>query len=196
MHIFMGGINGSGKSTLLQKVLEQKPDWRVTKNSSAFMEYLGIPGDYEKLRSLDEANRNAMMFDFIDSILTKHANAPHHILDSHYLNLKRGLVDRVTGPWLNKFHAFVLVTAPVEHIFDRIERDHPNRDRALFPEDMKPETSFEMLRAYAERTRQEFIERAKEHNLPHIEIRNDNLDEATQQLVEFVEKLALKASIC
>lgn len=54
-------------------------------------------------------------------------------MDGHYLALVRGKIDKVTDNWIKNFDVFVLVSAPLEDVWNRISNDSNLRDRALFP---------------------------------------------------------------
>lgn len=189
MNIFIGGVNGSGKTTLLQGVNVLRPNWICVKSSHAFMEWLGFPGDYTRLRQLDSKERDLLLVQFMEYIVTVKCSGPL-LLDSHYLNMKYGVIESVTGEWISKFEALVLVTAPVETVLGRLNNDTIFRDRALFPENILDVERSKILSQYIAQTEVEFHRLAEKFRLPCKIIENIDKNSAVQELVSFIEGLS------
>lgn len=161
MKFFLGGVNGAGKTTLLQKIKEARPEYEVIKGSQTFMEYLGIPGDYDALRAMPEPEALQKLEEMLDGLLAKHKN---FIFDAHYLNLVRGKVKSVTSSYLNKFDALLLLKVSPETVLERTSKE--TRDRALFPEGLKDYEQFDMLRDYIDQYDQEFEHLCRSYDMP------------------------------
>jgi predicted ATPase len=71
MHYYVVGINGSGKTSLLKAIAAQT-GMEAIQGTTALMEYLGIPGDYNALRAMDQAE-----------VLKKWAQTAESLLDTH-----------------------------------------------------------------------------------------------------------------
>lgn len=189
MNIFVGGVNGSGKTTILDLVRVLRPDWVVTKSSQAFMDWLGFPNDYVRLQQLDRDERDTKLAEFMRTIITRGRQTTLQLLDSHYLNLKRGRTEQVTGPWLKDFDALVLISTPASSIIDRLRGTDRFQDRALFPEDFQADQQSTLLQEYVHETEKEFSRLASMLKLPHIKIENSEKAHAADQLVQFIESL-------
>lgn len=161
MKFFLGGVNGAGKTTLLKKIKEARPDYEVVKGSQVFMEYLGIPGDYEALRAMPEPEALKALEDMLDDLLSKHENL---IFDAHYLNLVRGKVKSVTSDYLTKFDALLLLKVSADTVLARTKGEE--RDRALFPDGLNEHEQMDMLKDYIDQYDQEFEHLCRTYNLP------------------------------
>ncbi len=111
----------------------------------------------------------------------------HLLLDSHYLNMKYGSIESVTGSWLSRFDALALITAPVEVIWERLNADTVSRDRALFSEHTNYVQNIDILSDYLKKTEEEFYNLTKRFDLPHIRIENLDKIPAAEQLINFVK---------
>lgn len=186
MNIFLGGVNGAGKTTILHAVQQLRPTWSYVKTSKAFMEYLGFPGDYDKLRALDPVVRRQSLADLMEEIIKTGQKTECQIVDSHYLNLTYGKIETRTGPWLAGFDALVLITAPVDTIIERLKQDGHLRDRALFSVDTPQEEERGILETYIEETEKEFYRLADQFGLPASQIENIDKETSARQLIDFI----------
>lgn len=189
MNIFVGGVNGSGKSTILELVSASRSDWIVTKSSQAFMEWLGFPGDHPRLQQLNPDERNAKLAEFMHLVTERGRETSCQLLDSHYLNLKRGKTEHVTGPWLKKFDALVLISTPASTIVDRVRDSERFRHRALYREGTPANQQLSLLQEYIKATEKAFFSLAQQFHLPHIKIENFDKNQAANDLTTFVEGL-------
>lgn len=154
MKYYLGGINGAGKTTLLHAIKEAVPQFEIIKGSTALMDYLGIPGDYDALRKLrydDDAEQN-----FREMMTGITARSGDLIFDGHYLNIVRGEIFPVVGPWIAGFDAILLLHISTDTALQRIEADHHLRDRALFPDGATPEQRRAILDDYIAKYEAEF----------------------------------------
>ncbi len=184
MRAYVGGVNGSGKSTILAEVTRQKPEFTIIHSVTAFTEWLGFPGDYEKLRAIPPEEGIQKLSQFMDVLLAK----PIDILlfDSHYLNLVRGVIKPVMGPWIKKFDVLILISADIDSILKRIESD--SRDRALFPPEATKETCEAIYKNYCKQYKDVFHQLALQYNLPSKEIENSEgeISQVAQELIDIV----------
>ena len=111
------------------------------------------------------------------------------LLDAHYLGLVRGKVDRVTDSWLKDFDMLVLISAPLDEVWGRIQSDAKGRDRALFPAGISEEKMKKTLSKYQEQTSEEFKRLADLYNKPRVEIINkeNKMEESAEQLAFFIK---------
>lgn len=187
MRIYVGGVNGVGKSTLLASVLAKRPDWKTVHMTGALMDWLGFGRDYARLRALPSEVRDRELAACIERMMQAPVDVPC-FYDSHYLNMKEGKVDQIVGPWLSMFDGSLLISCPTSLLFERLQQDVKVRERGLFPQEMDSAASQELLERYAQKTREIFVELAKTQNLPAQEIVNTNIEEATEQIISFVER--------
>lgn len=185
MKIFVGGINAVGKSTLLKTTAEHI-GYRYIHATTGLLNSFGFGKDYEKLRALTQEERDIKYKEYIENLLSKQDQ--NFLLDAHYLNLVRGKVDRVTGPWLKNFDMFILISAPLSDIWKRIENDSKSRDRALFPLGISEIEMTDMLSKYQEQTSMEFKRLAELYKKPFLDILNEEnkLQASIQQLMSFI----------
>jgi adenylate kinase len=187
MKVFVGGINGVGKTSVV-KAAARELGYEYIHGTSLLMNYLGFDSDYEQLRALKQEERDIALGKCMEELL---ASKDKVIADSHYMGLVRGKVDQVTDAWISGFDAFVLISAPFEDVWSRIEADSKHRDRALFPQGNSTEENKRMLYNYMTRTRDEFLALSLKYHKPHIEISNrkDEQKLALGDLVRFVQGL-------
>ena len=185
MKVYVGGINGSGKTTILKEVAKQL-GFEYIQLTHLMMEALGFPFDYDKLRITPEVEKTKVREEILAKLLSD--NDRNIIIDSHYLNLIKGKTNIVNGPAIAKFDILVLISAPVEQIWQRIYEDQKTRDRALFPDNFTSEESFQMLTKYQEDTAQEFSRLASTYHKKNIEIINvdGELESSIAKLVNFI----------
>jgi adenylate kinase len=187
MKVYVGGINGSGKTTILKEVAKRL-DFEYISTSKLMMEIIGRPSDYDHLRSIPSDQQMEIrekMFD--DLAFDSNRNL---IVDSHYLNLIKGKTNIITRDAIKKFDVFVLISAPIEQVWDRVRKDEEIRDRALFPENLSEEDSFKMFKTYQQDTEREFLRLARLHQKNNIEIVNINgkLESSVAKLVDFIKQ--------
>lgn len=187
MKIYVGGINGAGKTTISKETAERL-GFEYISTSKLMMEKIGRPSDYEYLRSIPGDEQMEIREEMFNELASQKDR--NIIADSHYLNLIRGKVNVITRDAIKKFDILVLISAPIEQIWNRIYKDHEARDRALFPEGFSEEESFQMLANYQEETRQEFHRLAGLHQKKSIEIINSDgeLESSVEELVDFLKR--------
>lgn len=185
MRICIGGVNASGKSTILKKVADLS-GYQILHGAGLLMEHLNCPGDYEKLRSFSAEEKDEAYTKVVERLCKEKDN---FLLDSHYLTLIRGEITNMTTDRLRNFDVLVLISTPLEILWERIHNDP--RDRALFPVTASLEESKEILEKYQQQTLKEFNRAVKEYNVPGIHIQNDteNPEKAALQLHNFIESL-------
>ena len=184
MKIYIGGLNAVGKSTLLKKAADQL-GFTYVHATSGLLNHLGFGKDYEKLRALSQHERDIALAQYIESLFTENNRGKSILVDGHYLSLVRGKIDQVTGPWIGKFDALALISAPIEDIWRRIEADASMRDRALFPPDTNTSEQKEILANYDVQMHKEFDQLANTYSKPRIEITNHEgkLEDAIEKFV-------------
>jgi adenylate kinase len=184
MKIYVGGVNASGKSTLLEEV-SKISNYDHIRGSAGLLNHLGFNGDYEKLRALSDEESKAAYRQYLQELLEMENN---FLLDAHYLSLVRGDVRTGTNDLIEKFDAFILISAPLETVWHRISTDSSKRDRAMFPSEMNTVEMKKMLAEYQQQTKDEFLRLAKLYKKPYLEVVNeqDHLDNAAVTLLEFI----------
>lgn len=189
MNIYTGGVNAVGKSSLLKKVAEQT-NYTYIHATSHLMKSFGFDSDYEKLRSLTQDQRDEHLAKCMTDLVQNNPEE-NFLVDGHYLALVKGTTNKVTGNWIKNFDALVLVTADTQDVWERIIKDSPERDRALFPDNFTESQKIEMLKKFQQDSFDEFKSISKTFNIPSIEIKNkkDLQEEAVQNLILFLEKL-------
>ncbi len=185
MRLFIGGVNASGKSTILKKVANLS-GYQTLHGAGLLMEHLNCSGDYEVLRSFSDEEKSIAYTQVIEKLCKEQDN---FLLDSHYLTLIRGRVTNMTTDRLKDFDSLVLISAPLETVWNRIQSSP--RDRALFPDSIPYEEAKKLLANYQLQTQEEFNRAVKEYNLPGIHIENDTADpgKATEELHSFIRSL-------
>lgn len=183
MHFYVVGVNGSGKTTLLRHISEATGISLIT-GSTGLMESLGIAGDYDALRAMDQAYVLERWGRYAEQLIYDYSNRPF-LLDTHILNLTNGQIIRRDGPWIRHYDALVLVKADTETVFSRIEQDG-ERDRALFPVAMNQTDKRELLHRYQHETEQLFHELANKYKQPALVIDNSgDVASSVQQFEQF-----------
>ncbi len=185
MKYFFGGVNGSGKTTLLLKIKEARPEFEIIKGSRAFMTLLGIRGSYETLRRLPHEYKLGRLSEMMETILKRHENM---ITDGHYLNLVRGKTTSVTGDWVKRFDALLLLKVSPETALQRISKEL--RDRALFPEGMSKEQEYKMYGQYIMEYEKEFQKLTDKWHLPAKILDGEkSVDEIVREFIAFDKSL-------
>ena len=193
MNIYVGGVNAVGKSTLLKKAAEEL-GCEYIHMTSGLLQYLGFGNDYEKLRALTQLERDTKLGEYVQTLFNRQDQQPraNMLFDSHYLALVRGKVDRVTGPWSEYFDAFVLLSAPLDNVWERLDEDSKTRDRGLFPIDITSEVERKnIIESYQKQILEEFERLVKMYGKPSVVIENKKglLSEAVEELVVFLTYL-------
>ena len=175
MKYFIGGINGSGKSNFITNLTDVRPDYETIDGSKDFMKWLGFDGDYERLRKLDPAIKDAKLSEFISQTLNN-SQAETLVYIGHYIILVRGEIIDITREWLARFDGIVLITAKPEIILSRINKDAHDRDRALFKEGTTEEGALKTLKDYQLKEHVSFLDLADKYGIPSLVVDNsDNL---------------------
>ncbi len=187
MNIYTGGVNAVGKSSLLKKVAEQT-NYIYIHATSYLMKSFGFDSDYEKLRSLTQSQRDEHLTKCMQKLLEENKNG-NLLVDGHFLALVKGTTNKVTNDWIKNFDALVLVTSNTEDVWERIQKDSPTRDRALFPENFTEDKKVKMLQKFQNDSEEEFLNIIKEFNLNSIKIENkkDLQDVAVKKLCDFIK---------
>lgn len=184
MHYFVVGANASGKTSLL-KVVSERTGIPYVHGTTELMRRMAIEGDYDQLRSINQDNVLEQWGITAEEILQRYGSNSF-LLDSHILHLIHGKVFHRDGPWIAKFDALVLVTAPVDQMLQRILADE-NRDRVLFEPGTDEVTKRAILVDYKAQTSTLFHELVTKYSLPSTEIENatDHLDDAVNAFIAF-----------
>lgn len=186
---FCGGVNGVGKSHLLEEIARLGQDFEYLRGSHELMKYMGIVDcDYEKLRAYTQDERDRAYSRYHQQLFSRTIDK-HLLMDAHYLNIVRGRVDVVIDDWLNGYDALLLVDAPLDDVWQRIEIDV--RDRALFGKN-EPNPKV-VYGKYMEVTRQKFDELVRRFNKPSLTIHhgNNETDAAIEAFVTFHQSLTV-----
>jgi len=181
MHYYVVGINASGKTTLLQAVSKQT-GIPVVHGTQELMKTLGITGDYNALRAMNQDEVLVKWSETAERLLKEFGPKPF-MLDAHILNLTRGKVIRRDGPWIGDYDALVMIKSNPAVIFDRLE--HDTKDRALFTLDFGNEAKLTLLTEYQAQTEKIVKHLSQKYELPLKIIENHDLDKATAEFVAF-----------
>lgn len=173
MKYFLGGFNGCGKTTLVKNIGHAFPSFRVLRGSVALMDAFHIPGDYEALRAIPQTEKIAKLGGFLQPLLNSPGN---FILDSHYVNIIRGNLEKNTGGWIEDFDALLFIAVSPETVLKRIQKDQYHRDRALFPPHAKEKDYLEILRMYIHEYEEYFQRLVSAYHFEH-KILNGDLSE-------------------
>ncbi len=181
MRIFVGGCSGVGKTTLLQSVKQK--DLNIIHATSSFMLWLGIKNDYEALRKLPDPERERLLNQFMQELVSK---SDSFVLDSHYSIMINGKVKNSINGWVKSMDAFVLITAPCEVIFKRIKNDS-SRERALFPEFASEQDKLNLLQFFQDHLRAQSKELSYSLDKPYYELTNvDDIETSAEKLINFI----------
>lgn len=166
------------------------PGFRSVHTTPALMEYLGIPGDYEALRRMNQTDVLSQYGKFITHILASTSDASL-LIDSHYDNLIRGQIQDRTGPWLSMCRGLIFISANSEQTLTRIEHDQAKPDRALFPEGLNREQQLKMIYDYSTYSRTKFRQTCSALRLPGviIENRQGELKQTVDVFLQFAEQV-------
>jgi adenylate kinase len=186
MHYYVVGVNGSGKTSVLNAIHE-RTNIEVIQGTHALMRQLGIPGDYEALRALDQTRVLTEWSKTAEKLVRAHGTKPF-LLDTHILNLTGGKVIRRDGPWIAHYDALVLIKAAPATIISRIVADP--KERALFSANTTDEQKVAIIDDYQEKTERLFNELAIQFKLPYCVLDNDtDLKQAAEDFIRFDESL-------
>lgn len=175
MHYYVVGVNGSGKTSLL-KVISEETGIAIVHGTTELMNYLGIPGNYNALRALNQAQVLMKWGETAVNLLDQFGDTPF-LVDTHILNLTKGAIIRRDGDWIRKYDAIVLIKAQPAIILKRVKND-ASKDRALFPDGANDDEKLSLLDIYQQETEKLFNELAALYNLPSLIINNDASIEA------------------
>jgi|GEM_PF-2314254 len=173
MRYYVGGVNGAGKSAFLNKLLTERPDWNIVHSSISLMEYLSISGNYQALRAMPRTEVNDYFATFISELLQRSDGATDLVVDAHFLNLVHGKTyETISGDWISKFGAMVLITATADEILRRIDLDSGTRDRSLFNMGLSEQERYQVLNQYLVATRLYCERLASRYKIPLIVLTN------------------------
>ena len=137
------------------------------------------------LRSFPRKEREEYLNEFMEELL----NGPDSfVLDSHYSIMVNENVMNSMNDWAKNIHTFVLLTAPVKTLMNRISSDS-GRDRALFPEGLSEEDKIQLLDKFQRHLICQSEELAKVLNKPFLRLENINLDQSVKEFTQFVESV-------
>ena len=166
MKIYVGGVNGVGKTTVLEALFKET-GFPVKHATQEFLKFLGIPGDYNELRKLDDEYRKLQLNQFMSEIA---ASRKSFILDSHYLIMVDGVIKSVIDEWIKQYDLLIYLTAPAEVILERLNSD--NRDRALFSSNDRLQQIHE-LQLFLDKTKNEVNSTANKYKIPMCILETD-----------------------
>ena len=169
MHYYVVGVNGAGKTSVLQAI-SARTGINSIHGTAALMEYMGIPGDYQALRAMDQDKVLEQWAIVAKQIVADYGDKPL-LLDTHIMNLTNGNIMRRDGEWIASYDALVLVKADPSTVLARVQK--ADKDRALFPPDISDSQKLNMLDAYQQQTESLFYSLSKHYNLPTLTIQND-----------------------
>ncbi len=188
MNFWIGGINGVGKSTILKRVAVMDENLEYVSTSQLLMNHLGLGGDYEKFRALPQSKKVAAMGVVMNQIKSKKTTICR-LFDGHYTNLIYGDFSAVTGGWIEHMDGLVLIAAPLNDVYRRIESDYKTRDRGLYPNNKLPEgDKVALLSQFADLEETEFKQLAARYSLKNLKIKhkNDQIDQDASRIIDFV----------
>lgn len=190
---FIGGVNAAGKSTLLKELAIRRPDIFIVHGSKKFMDWLGLEqGDYESLRAMSVEHKDKQFGLLVEKVVSDHKNfgGGALLLDSHYLNMTMGEINDVTGTWMGFMDALLLISAPTDHLHNRIINDYKQtgRDRKLFTLGSNTSDQLTQLSSYVVKTLKTAEELSNKYSIPlHvIENADGDLDSSIQKLEELL----------
>jgi adenylate kinase len=187
MHYYVVGVNGSGKTTLL-KAIHDKAGLPVVHGTSELMSYLGIPGDYDALRKIDQASVLVEWGKTAEHLVGQYAGKDL-LLDTHILNLTHGKVIRRDGPWIGTYDALVLIKAQPATLLKRIEADVV-KDRAMFEPDMSEAAKLALITRYQAETETLFAHLCDTYKLPSLLVNNDiAIEDSVQTFISFTKRI-------
>jgi adenylate kinase len=184
MIYYVGGINGTGKSTVLAQ-LAQMNDFEIVPLTQRLIQFAGLTG-YDELRQRSQVINRRDLAELINGLVVESENK-NIVLDGHYLNLRRGRVSKVTGSWIGRMTALILITADPAVIYERINQD--NKDRALFGSGLSGEAAIKRLAQYQLQTIAEFDTLADRYTLPKIVVENNDVYHAAAAIRLFHRSL-------
>jgi len=188
MHYYVVGVNGSGKTTLL-KAIHEKIGIQVVQGTAELMNWLGIPGDYDALRKMDQADVLNEWGETAAHLLQEYKNEDF-LLDTHILNLTHGKIIPRDGPWIADYGALILIKARPATLLNRIAAD-ANKDRAMFTSEMDEATKLKMLDNYQNETQKLFTELSETYGLPSLVIENEKaLEDSVQSFINFHQTMS------
>lgn len=167
------------------KAVSERTGIPYVHGTTELMRRMSIEGDYDRLRLTDQDQVLEQWGVTAEELLQRYGSNSF-MLDTHILHLIHGKALRRDGPWIAKYDAMVLVTAPIDQMLQRI-LDDSNRDRVLFEQDTDEATKRAILVDYKAQTATLFYDLATKYGLPTIEIENsaDHQDEAVNAFLAF-----------
>jgi adenylate kinase len=182
MHYYVVGVNGSGKTTLL-KAIAAETGIEAVHGTTELMHYLGIPGNYDALRTMDQGEVLEKWRETAEQLVEANGDKSLFV-DTHIMNLTHGNVVRRDGDWIAKYDAMILVKAKPAVILSRVLQD-AGKDRALFPAGISESEKLAMLDDYQRQTEKLFVALCREYDLPSLIIENDaSIAEGVQMFVK------------
>ncbi len=187
---FVGGVNASGKSTFVKTLCLGQAGWHPVSGSQELMSWLKLlPGDYQSLRKLPRAFTVSSYSSLVrDLIERKRAgnNTNALVFNSHYLDLVEGYsYATIDEECWNEFDGLVLLTAAIETILHRIEKDE--RARGLFPPAATLDEKKGILQEHIAKSRDLFETMADRYGIPKLVITNEDgeLEDAVAKFNKF-----------
>ncbi len=134
---FIGGINGVGKTSVAELICNLEPTCEVVKGSDVMMERLGIKGDYDAFRSMNENIKNTEFIKLLSELKNKPSKT---IVTGHFVKILDGTLSPSLGPWYDICDNIVLLISNPKMVLKRIQSDdmlNKRTNRRLFSEYMK-----------------------------------------------------------